>query len=58
MENAPREGTTVPPSGVISIKKRREFHRRTISGYKGGTVVPPEGTGVVLSYLLRYLRTS
>ena len=32
-----------------SVKKRRELHRRTTSGLKGGTVVPHEGTGVVPS---------
>ena len=33
--------------------KNQEFHKRTTSRYKGGTVVPPEGTGVAPSYLLR-----
>ena len=50
------------PRCYFSIKKRQEFHKRTTSRYKGGTVVPSEGTGVVPSYLLRvqgwYRRTS
>ena len=42
----------------FSKNKYQEFHKRTTSRYKSGTVVPPEGTGVVPSYLPRCRRTS
>ena len=65
----PRAGTTVPPlvpargttvifPGVISVLKRREFHKRTTSRYKGGTGVPPEGTSMVQSCLLDSARSA
>ena len=40
--------------GAISVYKRQEFHKRTTSRYKGGTVAPLEGgTRVVPSYLVK-----